>query len=324
MILSKTPFRISFVGGGTDFRDFYSEEDGRVISTAINKYVYVGIHPSFNKKIRLQYSAFEEVEDVEEIQNTRIRECMKKTEVDGGLEIHFLSDMPTKVGLGGSSSFTVGLLNALHAYKGKIVKPEILAREACEIEIDALGEPIGKQDQYIAAYGGFKYIQFNRDESVILNPLMLDYKLRGELEKRLLLFFTGISRDASSVLTEQKKNMKKEREYNSLKKLNELTLDLKESFGNADISKLGEILHKGWELKKNLSEKISNSEIDRHYERALELGASGGKIAGAGGGGFLLLYCEPEKQENVRKGLNDLKETEFKFTSEGSNIIYVE
>lgn len=324
MILSKTPFRISFVGGGTDFPDFYRKEDGGVISTTINKYVYVGVHPSFNKKIRLQYSLFEEIENVEDIQNTRIRECMKKTDVDGGIELHFLSDMPTKIGLGGSSSFTVGLLNALYAYKGKIVKPETLAREACEIEIEALGEPIGKQDQYISAYGGFKYIQFNRDDSVFLNPLMLDCGLKSELEKRLLLFFTGISRDASSVLADQKKNIKKEKEYDSLKKLNELTLELREYLGRGDISKFGEILHRGWGLKKRLSEKISNSEIDEYYEKALNLGASGGKIAGAGGGGFLLLYCEPDKQENLRKGLGNLKETEFKFTSEGSNIIYIE
>ena len=324
MIMSKTPFRLSFVGGGTDFPDFYRKEGGGVISTTINKYVYVGVHPSFNGKIRLQYSVFEEVENVEDIQNTRIRECMKKTEVDGGIELHFLSDIPTKVGLGGSSSFTVGLLNALYAYKGKIARPETLAKEACEVEINALREPIGKQDQYISAYGGFKYIQFNRDDRVLLNHLILNCELRGELEKRLLLFYTGITRDASSVLTDQKKNIKKEREYNSLKKLNELTMEVRKYLGKEDISRFGEMLHEGWKLKKSLSKKISNSEIDKYYEKALNLGAKGGKIAGAGGGGFLLLYCEPEKQENLRRGLNDIKETPFRFTFEGSNIIYVE
>src|SRR3989344_2843973 len=265
MILSKTPFRISFVGGGTDFPDFYRKESGGVISTTINKYVYIVVHPSFNEKIRLQYSVFEEVENVEDVKNSRIRECMKLTGVDKGIEIHSLAEAPTKVGLGGSSSFTVGLLNALYAYKGEIVSPEKLAQDACKVEIDILKEPIGKQDQYIAAYGGLRHIQFNRDDSVSVGPVTLNEEIIKRLEENLLLFYTGISRDASSVLVEQKENIEKTESFSHLLELNNLRQELKSELHANRLSKFGEILHKGWELKKRLASKITNPALDKYY-----------------------------------------------------------
>lgn len=280
------------------------------------------VHPSFNEYNRIQYSVYEETKDVEEIKNTRVRECMKMTGVTKGVEIHVLSEIPTRAGLGGSSSFTVGLLNALYAYRGKSVSAERLAEEACEIEIDILKEPIGKQDQYIAAYGGLCHIQFNQDDSVFVNPFILDKMVKKQLNDNLLLFFTGITRNASDILAKQKENIGREIEFGYLQKLSNLAQELKNCLNNNKQDMFVEILKQNWELKKKLAEGITNPIIDQYYQRALDLGASGGKILGAGGGGFLLLYCEPKKHEIVRKGLNDLKETPFKFVSEGSKIIH--
>lgn len=322
MIVSKTPLRISFVGGGSDLPSFYEKVPGGVISTTIDKYVYIVVHPSFNENNRIQYSIFEETKNVEEIKNTRIRECMKMTGVVKGVEIHSLSEVPTRTGLGGSSSFTIGLLNALYAYKGKLVSAERLAKEACEIEIDVLKEPIGKQDQYIAAYGGLNHIQFFQDGDVFVNPLLLNPGFKKQLVNNLLLFYTGITRSASEILSEQSFNMGQNEIFEKMKRMVTLTEELKKNLNENSVINFGEMLNENWRFKKMMAGRISNAVLDEYYSRSLNLGATGGKILGAGGGGFLLLYCEPEKQEGVRKGLADLKELHFNFASEGSKIIY--
>jgi D-glycero-alpha-D-manno-heptose-7-phosphate kinase len=321
MIISKTPSRVSFIGGGTDIKDFYLREQGNVLSTSINKYVYLLVKPSFGDTILLRYSKSEDVNDIKEIKNGRIRECMKKTGIEKGVEIGCFSDIPIGAGLGGSSSFTVGLLNALYAYKGEFVGPERLAKEACEIEIDVLGEPIGKQDQYAAAYGGLNNIQFNVDDSVKIRRIFLERDKRNVLEKKLLLFCTGETRSSSEILFDQKKEMINKDKFDSMKKMSSLALDAYSELSKGNIDCLGNLLKDNWELKRTLSEKISNEKIEILCENAFTAGAKGGKILGAGGGGFLLFYCDERIQDNVKKVL-DLHYEPFKLEPEGSKIIY--
>lgn len=324
MIITRTPFRVSFVGGGTDLPDFYRVETGAVVSTAINKYMYVIVNQRFTDAIRVSYySKTEIVDSVDEIQHSIVREALKLVGITKGIEIASIADVHAGAGLGSSSSFTVGLLNALYAYKGILKSTEELAREACHIEIDILGEPIGKQDQYIAAYGGVRYIQFNPDETVFTEPITWSKETKEELVQNLLLLYTGDAREASSILKEQKENTKQSGKMQSLKKLRDMAFELKGLLNNnASSDILREVLHKGWMLKKQLASSISNNKIDEYYEKALGAGALGGKILGAGGGGFLLLYCPKEKQLQVKEVLN-LRQLEFSFELEGSKIIYV-
>jgi len=324
MIITRTPFRVSFVGGGTDFPDFYRVEPGAVVSTAINKYMYIVVNKRFDNTIRVSYSRTEIVKDVEKIQHPIVREALKLVGITKGIEIVSIADIPAGTCLGSSSSFTVGLLNALYAYKGILKSAEELAREACCIEIDILGEPIGKQDQYIAAYGGFRYIQFNPDETVFVESIICDKENREKLNQNLFLFYTGNTREAKSILKEQKINTKKSDKVECLKQMRNLAFELRSHFNNnSEPDILGEFLHKGWMLKKQLASGISNDKIDKYYEIALKAGALGGKILGAGGGGFLLLYCPKEKQTKLQEALNDLTLTEFSLEPEGSKIIYV-
>lgn len=320
MIITRTPFRISFVGGGTDLPDFYRVEPGAVVSTAINKYMYIVVNKRFDDTTRVSYSKTEIVKDVEEIQHPIAREALKLVGVAKGIEIVSIADIPAGTGLGSSSSFTVGLLNALHAYNGSLKSAEELAREACHIEIDILREPIGKQDQYIAAYGGLRYIQFNLDETVFTEPIMYAQESKDELNRNLLLFYTGDTREARSILGHQKANTKME----PLKGMRDLAFELRNYLNsNSSPDILGEFLHKGWLLKKQLASSISNNKIDEYYKKALNAGALGGKVLGAGGGGFLLLYCPGERQSKVREALSDLTLTKFSFEPEGSKITYV-
>ena len=324
MIITRTPFRISFVGGGTDLPDFHRVEPGVVVSTAINKYMYIVVNKRFDDTIRVSYSETEIVEDVEEIQHPIVREALKSAGVTKGIEIASIADIPARTGLGSSSSFTVGLLNALYAYKGILKSAEDLAREACHIEIDTLGEPIGKQDQYIAAYGGLRYIQFNPDETVFTAPIICSSETKEKLAQNLLLFYTGDTREAGSILKEQKANTKQADKLASLRRMSNLAFELKEKLNKGSSPDvLGEFLHKGWLLKRQLASGISSSKIDEFYEKALAAGALGGKILGAGGGGFLLLYCPKEKQPKVREALSNLTLTQFSFEPEGSKIIYI-
>ncbi|MBI4054521.1 MAG: GHMP kinase [Elusimicrobia bacterium] len=323
MIISKTPFRISFAGGGTDLSAFYEEVPGAVVSTAVNKYMYLTVNHYLEPKYLLKYSKTELVGRPEQVQHPILREVLMLLKVPPHIEITSMADIPGGTGLGSSSSFTVGLLHALHAYGGQFQSSEELARQACEVEIEKLGEPIGKQDQYIAAYGGLEFIQFNPDGSVFVSPIICSPATKEALQMRLLLFYTGKKRSAASILTQQKEDTGKKKEI--LKKILQLAQDLRCELQKDHPEALGEILKAGWSYKKQVASKVSAPEIDQAYEAALRAGAAGGKILGAGGGGFLLLYCDENRQEAVRRALEPaLKKIPFQLEPQGSKIIYVE
>ena len=325
MIITRTPFRISFAGGGTDLPDFYRVEAGAVVSTAINKYMYVIVNQRFTDTIRVSYySRTELVDTVDDVKHPIVREALKLTGITEGIEIASIADVHAGAGLGSSGSFTVGLLNALYAYKGVLKSAEDLAKEACHIEIDILGEPVGKQDQYIAAYGGFRFFQFNPDETVITENIIWSAEKKDELVENLLVLYTGDDRAASTILQEQKQNTPQEDKMVRLRKLRDMAMEIKSRLsGDAPGDVLGETLRQGWLLKKQLASSISNDKIDKYYQEALDAGALGGKVSGAGGGGFLLLYCPQPKQAAVKEALSQLKELEFSLEPEGSKIIYV-
>ena len=324
MIGIRTPFRVSFVGGGSDLKEFYSRSTGCVVSTSIDKYMYIFIHQYFDNKIQVKYSETELVDRIDQIKHPIVREALKKFQING-VDINSIADIPAGTGLGSSSSYTVGLLHALYGYSSKYVSSERLAQEACELEIDLLKEPIGKQDQYAAAYGGLNVITFNNNGKVDVDPiLMLPNKYR-ELQNNLLMFYTGKIRSASDILTDQKRNMRRNKsKFNALVRMTELANEMKKSLIDSNLEDFGHILDENWHLKKSLSNKISRNEIDILYEKAKGSGALGGKLLGAGGGGFLLFYCEQEHQERLRSVLNDLTELVFKFDRAGSKIIYLD
>jgi len=324
MIISRTPFRISFAGGGSDLPAFYQKEKGAVLSTTIDKYMYISTHPFFNKKqYNLKYSKTELCHSVDEVQHPLFRETFKHLNVGPGIEITSTADIPSGTGLGSSSSFTVGLLHNLYSFKGKFVSKEKLAAEASMIEIEKVGEPIGKQDQYAAAYGGLNVITFNPDGTVDVEPILISSTLRKKMESNLLLFYTKQTRNANEILSVQQREISKDDKFQAQKKMVELVWELRDALYNEDLTSFGQILHKGWLLKKSLTSSISNGSIDNYYELALQAGATGGKLLGAGGGGFLLFYCEQDKQEKVRQALSDLHELKFKMDTQGSKIIYV-
>ena len=327
MIISRTPLRISFAGGGSDLPAFYLREPGAVLSTAINKYIYITVNKKFDRKIRASYSVTEIVDGVDLLKHELIREALRIVGIDGGIEITSISDVPDGTGLGSSSTYTVGLLNALYAYVGLHVGAERLAREACEIEIKRCGKPIGKQDQYSAAYGGLQHIQFNSDESVFVDPVICAPQLKRQLQERLLMLYTGITRSADKILKEQKSNTESdEQKRHTLRAMTQLAAELRDNLSrNPDnLDCVGEILHQGWLLKRNLASDISNERINDWYERARQNGAVGGKVLGAGGGGFLLVYARPEDQRRILSALPELRPTTFRFEPQGSKIIYVE
>ena len=324
MIISRTPMRISFAGGGSDLAVYYKETPGAVLSTAVTMYIYITVNKKFDDLIRVSYSSTEMVESVSDVKHNIIREAMKIVGVERGVEIVYMGDIPlgsAGIGLGSSSSLAVGVLNALYAFKGKHVAAEHLAQKACEIEIDILGHPIGKQDQYAAAYGGVNNMQFNRDESVFVDPIITNIETKNKLNQNLLLFYTGIERISSDILGEQQKNINDNRKY--LDKLVMLSAEMKQAFESNNYHEVGEILHQGWTLKRDLASGVSNAKIDEYYEIARKAGAVGGKILGAGGGGFLLFYCEKKYQDQVRIALSELQETRFQLEPQGSKIIYV-
>ena len=323
MIISQTPLRISFVGGGTDFEDFYSRYPGRVLSTTIDKYYYIGLNPRFDGALKVSYSKVELVEHRDQIQHPLIRGALKEVGIARGIDIVSLCDLPAKktgLGLGASSSFTVGLLNALYAFKGKYLKPELLAEKACKIEIEDAGSPIGKQDQYAVAFGGLNQITFNKDGKVEVEPIYLSPAIKEAFQKHLLLFFTGIERSANPILAEQKQNINQK--FEILKEMSEMVLLFKSALEKGDFKKMGEILHQGWLRKKQLSSKISNFQIDKMYSLALQAGAWGGKILGAGGGGFLLLMAPPNNQSKIKDALKEYQLISFSFSESGSKIIF--
>jgi D-glycero-alpha-D-manno-heptose-7-phosphate kinase len=320
MIITRTPFRVSFTGGGSDLREYYVHNGyGAVISTAIQKYIYIVIHPYFQSKIRIKYSKTEDVETVDEIQHPIVRECLRKVRIDTGIEIASFADVPAGTGLGSSSSFTVGLLHALYAYQGKIVPKERIAREACEIEIDILKEPIGKQDQYAAAFGNINYIRFNKDETVDVSPILLTDTAKQKIEQNLCLYYVGGKRKAGGILSEQKQNMSTRRSMQTVQAMVSLTGELQEVLQKEEIGAVGTLLHKGWLLKKDLASGISNDEIDGLYAKALQHGAIGGKLLGAGGTGFLLLYSEDHAALGNHLRCRTLP---FQIDREGTKVLF--
>ncbi|MBF0619634.1 MAG: GHMP kinase [Candidatus Omnitrophica bacterium] len=324
MIISRTPLRVSFAGGGSDLEEYYKTGHGAVVSTAINKYIYITVNRKFDDKIRVSYSKTEMVDRVEDIEHNLIREALKYVGIKKGIEVVYMGDIPlgtAGIGLGSSSGLAVGVLNALYAFQGRHVSAERLAQEACELEIDILKHPMGKQDQYISAYGGFNYIQFNADDSVFTDPVIYKRETKQKLNSRLMLFYTGIERRSSGILAEQKQKTPKNLQV--IRTMVGLADRLRADLTDNKIDSVGEILHEGWLLKKNLADGISSGEIDQYYDRARQAGAVGGKILGAGAGGFLLLYCREEDQKAVRKALEALKESPFKLEPQGSKIIYV-
>ena len=320
MIITKTPFRISFAGGGTDLAAYYENGYGAVVSTAINKYVYVTINKRFDNSIRLSYSKTEIVNSVDDLQHDIAKACMKMAGVTKGVEITTIADIPSGTGLGSSSSFAVGLLNALYTYKGESKSDYELAQRACKIEIEILGHPIGKQDQFAASFGGMNYFQFNKDGSVEREQIDLDEENKRNMDRKLMMFYTGIRRSADSILKKQKEDTKKKIE--TLDSMRNQAVQMKSIMQNDGFNEtFAEMLDEGWKRKRSLTSGISSSEIDDLYNTALKAGALGGKLLGAGGGGFILLYCNEENQSNVRRALG-LKELEFRVSRLGSRVVY--
>jgi D-glycero-alpha-D-manno-heptose-7-phosphate kinase len=326
MIISRTPLRVSFMGGGTDLSAFFEHEPGMVVSTSINKYIYIAVNKKFDRRLRASYSVTEIVDRLGELKHELIRESLRLTGVHEGVEITSISDIPSAgTGMGSSSSYTVGLLNALHAYRGMHAGAERLAAEACHIEIDVCKKPIGKQDQYIAAYGGLQCIRFNPDGGVFVDPIICSTETKNELQRRLLLFYSGVTRSADSILEEQRDNTARSPVTRStLRTMTQMAGAMRDSLSTDRLDDFGQMLHDSWLLKKNLAPGITNGRIDDWYERARKCGALGGKILGAGGGGFLLFYAHPEHHPAIVAALAELTATPFRFEPQGSKIIYVE
>jgi len=321
MIISQTPLRVSFAGGGTDFARYYREHEGAVVSSAIDKYVYVVVVPRFDELIIVNYTKKETVENVRDLKHELVREALLRTGVDNGVEITTLADVPSEgSGLGSSSTVTVGLLHALYAYKGRLVTAEQLAREACEIEIDICGKPIGKQDQYIAAYGGVCEFRFCKDDSVDVRQFRRSMELFHGLSRNIMLFYTGRTRKAGNILSVQ--DSRTEANLEQLHCLKALALRTAEALDRLRLWEVGRVLNDGWQLKRQLAEGISNPEIEEMYDLALSAGASGGKICGAGGGGFLLLYCDPAHHKAVSKAMEAYRELPIALDPDGSKIIF--
>jgi len=323
MIMTRTPLRITFVGGGTDLRSYYKEHGpGAVVNAAINKYIYIIVNKKFDDAIRVSYSKTEIVDSIDKIEHTTVREALRMLGIEKGIEIVSISDIPSRgTGLGSSSSFLVGLLNALHAWQGELASPKQLAEEAIHIKDEVLKEAEGKQDEYIAAYGGLQFIEFNSDETVLPKHIAMKKEDISCLIKHLQLMYTGKQRNASAILNSQAVDASKHVEtYN---KMRDLAYELKDKLVKGEWMETGALMHKNWLLKRTLQESISNGDIDTWYNKGINAGALGGKLIGAGGGGFLLFFTPPDKHEGVRRALPELKEIPFDFEPFGSRIIYV-
>lgn len=320
MIIVQTPLRISFFGGGTDFPAYYRAEGGGVLTTAIDKYIYVIIKRRFDDRLRIGYTRTELVDSVDEVQHELIREAMRCSGIQKGVEITTMGDIPAGSGLGTSSAVTVGALHAMYAYQHELVGMERLAREACDIEIGRLGKPIGVQDQYIAAYGGLRFIEFRPGGDVFCERIQLSPETHRQLNESLLLFFTGITREADGILAEQ--NHRVADNLDILREMKRIALYARGEFMKGNLNLLGPLLDESWNLKKRLASKITSGYIDEIYQTARSAGASGGKISGAGGGGFLLLVCQPGKRDQVRQALSQLREVPVHLEAGGSKVIF--
>ena len=326
MIITRAPSRVSFCGGGSDLPSFYEKYGGCVLSTTIRKYVYLTINKAFNKDtITLKYSQTEVVDDASKIQHRIFRQTLKDFGTKG-IEITSMADIPSGTGLGSSSSFTVALLKLLYAYNEKSVSAYKVAKEACEIEINQLGNPIGKQDQFAAAFGGLRYYEFQPDGFVKVEPIIMRHSSYRHLENSIMMFYTGLVHDANTILGEQSKNLvSAEEKINGTIRLCELTRNLKKEFEENNVDALGDILNTSWNIKRELASGITNRAIDYYYEQGIKAGASGGKLLGAGGGGFLLFFVPDEsKKDAVRHALKDLVEMPVELDQSGVSVIFTE
>ncbi len=321
MIIVQTPLRVSFFGGGTDFASYYLNEGGCVLSATIDKYIFVTIKKRFDKKLRVGWTKTELVNNIDQIKHNLIREAFRQTGIREQVEISTMADIPTDgSGLGSSSAVTVGALHAMHTLNGNLISEEQLAREACDIEIGTLNQPIGIQDQYIAAYGGLRFLEFSTDGCVTTQKVSLPEPLQKKLNENTMLFFTGMTRKSETILAEQKENIKDKLAV--LGKMKQIAYTARDALIAGDVDAIGDFLHESWALKKQLASQISNAVLDEIMDVALSAGATGGKISGAGGGGFLLLYCPIARQEQVRAKLSKLQELSFKVESDGSKVIF--
>jgi D-glycero-alpha-D-manno-heptose-7-phosphate kinase len=320
MIVSKTPFRMSFVGGGSDLPAFYREETGAVLSTTIDKYMYIAVNKKFDERLRISYSRTEEVETPQQVAHPLVRHALDVAGIDGGIEIASMADIPSRgTGLGSSSAYTVGLLNALFAYRNEYASKERLARLACRIEIDRCCEPIGKQDQYAAAYGGLNLIRFHPDESVAVDPVICEPALLVELEASTLVFYTGRARKASMVLAERRENIAAHRPL--MRRMVQLAFELKKELESGQLDSVGAILHENWCLKRQMNG-VSDESIDDWYATGMANGARGGKLLGAGNGGFLMFVAPPDFHVRICRTLPDLKPMKFRFDRTGAQIVF--
>ncbi len=320
MIVTRTPFRISFCGGGTDLPDFYRDNGGCVVSTSIDKYIYLTVARSFHEKLTiLKYSTVETVDDLNFIKHPIFKEVLQ-TYGGHGLEINSTSNIPSGTGLGSSSTFTVGLVGAIRTLKGKEVSKGILAEEACDIEINRLGEPIGKQDQYAAAFGDLNFIRFNKDDTVEVEPIKITSEEKKRMSDNLMMFYLGGTRSASNILKKYKSNTSSN--VMMKKQLSNMAIKLRDNLNNGDIESLGKMLDEGWKVKKSLASGVSNQIIDEVYDKAISNGAVGGKLLGAGGNGFMLFYVDKENQQAVRNSLSDYREFSFDFDNKGFEVVY--
>jgi D-glycero-alpha-D-manno-heptose-7-phosphate kinase len=323
MVISRTPLRISFVGGGSDLDSFASRYGGAVLSTTIDKYIYVVVNERFEDDIRVSYSRTEIVDSVAKVKHDLVREALRLAGLPRHVEIVTIADVPSRgTGLGSSSAVTIGVLNALYAYQGILKAPGELAAEAAHIEIEILGKPIGRQDQYASAFGGLQLLRFGPGDAVDCQPLILTDEARLRLERSLLLFYTGRQRSAAKVLGEIDASASTRATKRNLERLRDLAYELHDEIGRGNVDAVGEHLHKGWEQKRRLPG-VTNAQVDRWYKDARTAGATGGKLLGAGGGGFMLFYAPRERHEAIRSALAHLREVPIRFESTGSRIIHI-
>lgn len=322
MIITQTPLRMSFAGGGSDLPSFYRQFGGAVVSTAIDKYIYVNVNKKFDNWIRLSYSRTEEVESVDQIEHRVVRAALQKLKINGGLEITSIADIPSRgTGLGSSSSFAIGLLLALHAYQSRYISPGDLAEEACTVEIDLCGDRIGKQDQYAAAFGGLNFFRFEPDHSVIVEPILCSGETLLRLQSSLVTFYTGTTRQASMILSEQSEGAEsKPATQKLLRRMAALAHELRSELNRGHVEALGQILDEGWRLKREIHHGVSSSAIDDWYAAAKRAGAAGGKLLGAGGGGFLTFFAPPERHSEIEKAIG-LRRVDMGLERSGSRVL---
>ncbi|WP_443645047.1 GHMP family kinase ATP-binding protein [Candidatus Ponderosibacter sp. Uisw_141_02] len=324
MIICRTPMRISFIGGGSDIPAFYEKFGGTVVSTAIDKFMYIAMKPKFDDRIRAAYSITEEVDCIDHLQHPLIKAALSEMRVFKGVELSSMADVPKGTGLGSSSAFTVCLLHSLHVYSKRPLSSEELAQMACKIEIDICKSPIGKQDQYAAAYGGLNQITFHQGGAVSVNPLLVSNKVKKRLARHMMLFYTGISRNSADILSHQEKALSRGKTATQLVlKIRELVNPFIELLSNENFQGIGELLHESWMLKKQLTSCTSNALTDEMYQKAISSGAWGGKLLGAGGGGFLLLIAPPDKQQEICVSLQDFNRLETDLHEGGSQLVYL-